>query len=814
MTANCFHCGLPVPVDMADKFKVKIQHNEQAMCCAGCQAVAQLIVDSGMESYYRFRTGMAPTGRTPVPEFLAQIRTYDIPAVQERFVTHDEDDISEVSIILEGITCAACIWLNEQYLSGLPGVIRVRINYASHRARIRWYHSRITLSEIIEAVSRIGYLAHPYDPQRQQAVLEQERQGLLRRLGIAGLLGMQVMILAVALYTGNWWGMEPRIEVFFEWASLLFTLPVLLYAARPFYSNALADLRRRSVGMDVPVSLGILTAFLASVWATVIQQGEVYFDSVVMFVFFLLVARYFELIARRRSSSVTDAMVHLVPAVATRITLENNRRTEHTIAVADLQYNDLIQVKAGQNIPVDGILEDGQSSIDESLLTGESLPVQRTVGDEVIAGSINMRNPILIRVKKAGQGTLLSTILDMLEQAQSERPAISRMADRIAGRFISGILIIAAIVSIYWWHQGVEDWIAITVAVLVVTCPCALSLATPVAMSAATGRLTQLGLLVVKGHSIETLARADHFIFDKTGTLTEGKMKLIDCIPLAAIDRQTCLGMAAAIEAASEHPIANAITTAAGGHKLPLAEKIENHPGRGMSGIIDGQHWYLGNREFIKQSAGLDSQAFETIRPAGHPSASEVWLARRGQLYALLLTGDQPRAGAAALIAKIRAMGRRISIISGDNEAAVKALAANLGIHTWRAQALPQDKLSAISDYQQQGEVVAMTGDGINDAPVLARAQISIAMGGGTQLASVNSDMILLSDRLEHLIDGLDIATRAMRIVKQNIAWALLYNIGTVPAAAMGYIPPWLAAIGMSASSLIVVGNSMRLLRK
>ena len=233
-----------------------------------------------------------------------------------------------------------------------------------------------------------------------------------------------------------------------------------------------------------------------------------------------------------------------------------------------------------------------------------------------------------------------------------------------------------------------------------------------------------------------------------------------------------------------------------------------------MSGIIDGQYWYLGSREFIDRSAGIDTQAFETIRPAAYPSASEVWLARRGQLYALLLTGDQPRAGAGALIGKIRAMGRRISIISGDNEAAVKALATNLGIQTWRAQALPQDKLSAISDYQQQGEVVAMTGDGINDAPVLARAQISIAMGGGTQLASVSSDMILLSDRLEHLIDGLDIATRAMRIVKQNIAWALLYNIGAVPAAAMGYIPPWLAAIGMSASSLIVVGNSMRLLHK
>lgn len=813
MPENCFHCGLPVPDDVGEQFKVTIQNHEEAMCCAGCQAVAQAIVDSGMESYYQFRTDKAPTGKELVPEFLTQIKAYDIPAVQDRFVTVDEGDVSQVSLILEGITCAACIWLNEQYLSSLPGVIKVQINYTSHRARIRWDHTKISLSEIIEAVSRIGYLAHPYDPKRQQAVVEQERKNLLRRIGVAGLLGMQVMTLAVALYTGSWWGMEPQFEVFFEWASLIFTIPVLLYAAQPFFKNAISDLKRRTVGMDVPISLGISIAFLASVWSTIVRHGEVYFDSVVMFTFFVLIARYFELVARRHTSEATDAMVRLIPAVATRLTGSAGRYIEEIIAVAELKIDDLVLVKPGENIPADGVIESGQSSVDESLLTGESLPVSREVGDDVIGGSINMHSPIHVRIKKVGQGTLLSTILDMLDQANSEKPGISMLADRIAGKFVLGILFLAAIVSIYWWQQGVENWIAITVSVLVVTCPCALSLATPVAMSAATGRLTQIGLLTIKGHSIETLTQVDHFIFDKTGTLTEGKMKLIHIDAVGGISSNEALYVAAALESSSEHPIARAITRALGEEKVHAATNIENIPGKGITGYIDGQQWWLGNRDYIEASARIDQSAFSQGIMKDDFS-SEIWLASDGELCARLLIGDQIRVGAGALIKNIQISGREVSVISGDNELAVKSLADMLDVDSWQSQALPEDKLDTISRLQQEGKVVAMVGDGVNDAPVLARAQVSIAMGSGTQLASVSSDMVLLSDRLEHLIDGLAISSKAMRIVKQNISWALFYNIGAVPAAAMGFVPPWLAAIGMSTSSLIVVGNSMRLLRR
>jgi len=803
MTDNCFHCGLPVPDDL--DLHVKILGEDRAMCCAGCQAVAQAIVDTGMESYYQYRTETAPTGKELVPEFLSQIKSYDIPAVQDRFVKQDDGDLSEVSLILEGITCAACIWLNERYLSSLQGVVDVQINYASHRARIRWDDAQIKLSEIIEAVSRIGYLAHPYDPHRQQEIVERERKSLLRRIGIAGVLGMQVMVLAVALYTGSWWGIEEDFQLFFRWASLLFTIPVITYAASPFFTNAWADIKRRTVGMDVPVSLGIGIAFISSLWATISQHGEVYFDAVVMFTFFLLTARYFELIARRHTSEATDAMVRLQPTVATRLSADNQ---ESIVAVADLEVDDLLLVRPGENVPADGIVIDGQTSVDESLLTGESLPVDKEQRSTVIGGSINMTSPFTMQVTRLGKGAVLSTILDMLDQATSEKPAISRFADRIAARFVVTILLLATVVAVYWWSHGDPEWIAITVSVLVVTCPCALSLATPVAMSAATGRLTQLGLLTMKGHSIETLAQVDHFVFDKTGTLTKGQMVLTDVQSLDDdYDEATILQIAASLEAGSEHPIAQAIIDK---NSLPnnLANNISNQPGGGVIGTIKGQQWYLGTQALIKGHVELDLPQLSDSRPS-----TTIWLANDTRPIACLYFSGQLRAGALPLIQSLQAKGKEISIVSGDNEAAVKTIASDLTVDHYLSQALPDDKLNYIDKLQSESTIVAMLGDGINDAPVLARAQVSIAMGSGTQLASISADMMLLSDRLEHLIDALMVSQKTMRIVKQNIAWALAYNISAVPAAAMGYIPPWLAAIGMSASSLIVVGNSLRILK-
>ena len=800
---TCFHCGLPVPEGL--NINVEIDGTPQPMCCHGCEAVAQAIVDSGMDSYYRFRTENAATAREVVPAFLEQLKAYDNPAVQKRFV-HEQDKLSEVSLILEGIVCAACVWLNERHLAALPGVVDVSINYTNHRALVRWDPEKITLSEILESISRIGYLAHPYDPDRQQRIIEKERKQQLRRIGLAGVLGMQVMILAVALYTGDWWGMDDAFRSFFRWTSLLITIPVLLFASRVFFTSAWRDLKSRRVGMDVPVSLGIGIAFIASVAHTIQGEGEIYFDSVVMFTFFLLTARYFEMTARKRSTEATEALVSLQPAVAAKLVRVDGKDEEHAVPVAELEPGDRVLVRPGDTVPTDGVIESGASGIDESLITGESLPVTKSAGDDVIGGSINTESPLIVRITHVGADTVLAAIQRLLDKAQSEKPAIARLADRIASKFVMVILSIAALVALFWLSRGSPDWLPITIATLVVTCPCALSLATPTAITAASGQLAKLGLLPARGHALETLARASHFVFDKTGTLTVGNIRLSGTRTLADLPEQDCLEIASAIEAHSEHPIAKSFL-----HACPQsprqAEAVSNTPGHGMSGTVDGREWFLGKPDYIAQHCG------DTVTVEDDGGRTQVLLADREKIYAVFSFEDELHEDAAELIARLKRAGKPVMLLTGDNLSAAQHIAGATGISEVHANLKPGDKLEHIKALQQHGAMVVMTGDGVNDAPVLAGADVSIAMGTGSQLAAASADFILLSPRVSTIYTGYRLAVRTLAIIRQNLAWAIGYNILAVPAAAMGYIQPWLAAIGMSASSLVVVLNALRLSR-
>ena len=807
--SGCFHCGLPVPAD--SHYKVSIQGTERAMCCPGCQAVAEAIVDGGMEEYYQYRTEPAEQGRELVPDFLQQSLAYDLDAVQDSFVRHhasEQGDLREADLILEGITCAACIWLNERHLAALVGVKSVAVNYSTRRARIEWNNDKIKLSEILEAITRIGYLAHPYDPSRQQQLLEDERKQQLRRLGLAGVLGMQVMMIAVALYLGDFFGMEAQFEKFFYWISLGLTLPVMLYSAQPFFRAAFRDIKHGQAGMDVPVSIGISVAFAGSIWSTFNGHGEVYYDSVVMFVFFLLTGRYFELVARKRSSESSDALVHGIPAVATRI----NNNEELLVTVAELNVGDIVRVKPGETFPADGFVIEGRSSIDESLLTGESMPIPIEVGRTVIGGSINVESPLLIKLEKIGQDTILSGVIRLLERAQTEKPRITKLADKTAAWFVLAVLVLAVSVATYWWNEGVAIWLPITIAVLVVTCPCALSLATPTAVTAATSRLTSQGLLTTRGHALETLAKASHFIFDKTGTLTEGKLELVTAKILSDASESECLTWAAALETSSEHPVARALCNAAESSAI-VASDVINTPGAGLTGIISGKSFFLGTEKYILEKTGLSlpEQQLNILRDQGH---TVVALADENQCHALFAMGDRLRKDAAQLISQLKSSERNIVLLSGDHSVAVARVAKQVGIDDWQAECLPADKLKAVTELQHQGAVVAMIGDGINDAPVLAAAQVSIAMAGGTQLAAASADMLLLSNDLTAISEGRTTAQRMLLIIKQNLVWAIAYNALALPAAALGYVAPWMAAIGMSASSLFVVANALRLLRK
>jgi P-type Cu2+ transporter len=805
MSANCFHCGLEIPQEV--DLSVEIDNQPRQMCCAGCQAVAQAIVENNLTDFYRYRTENAPTAKNLIPEALQKLQIYDNPEIQKRFVREAGEHLKEASLILEGITCAACIWLNEKHLKSLKGILNVQINYTTHRARVQWNDQQIKLSEILQAISAIGYFAHPYDPAKQQALLDKERRQQLRRVGVAGVLSMQVMMTSVGLYAGDYYGIEHEFRVLFYWVNLLMTIPVLLYSAYPFYQNAWRDLKQKQLGMDVPVSLGIWLAFLGSVWETIFHGQHVYYDSVTMFVFLLLLGRYFELMARHRSAQASESLVQMLPAMANLI----KENTIEIIAVAELKIGDIVLIKAGESIPADGKVINGQSSVNEALLTGENLPLLKKEGDQLIAGTINIESPLQMRVEKLGDDTVLSHILRLLERAQSEKPYITQIADKIAAWFVVSILFLAVIVAWYWWTVNPALWLPITLAVLVVTCPCALSLATPVAITAATGTLTKHGLLTTRGHALETLARATHFVFDKTGTLTDGNLQLLKTHLHGDLNERQVLEIAGALEQHSEHPIAKAILKVIS-KEIPKAEQVINQAGAGLQGIVNGETYYLGTAEFLEQNNITISQHLrEELQLAGD---TLVWLANTKQICAAFALSDHLREGAFELVQNLQKSGIKTLLLTGDHEQSAKKVAQAVGITDIGFQLSPDDKLQKVKELQNNGAIVAMLGDGVNDAPVLAAAQISIAMGSGTQVARASADMILLSENLQQLQIGLQTARKTLRIIHQNLWWALGYNVFVLPAAMMGFIVPWIAGVGMAGSSLLVVFNALRLTEK
>ena len=780
-----------------------IDGKERPMCCAGCEAVAEAIVASGLTGFYRHRSEKSPQARELVPDFLRQIQIYDNPDVQKTFVRAGEGDMREASLILEGIVCAACVWLNERHLSRLAGVQSVSINYTTHRARVSWDDSVIQLSDILESISHIGYMAHPYDPNRQQALLEAERKKQIRKLGVAGLLGMQVMMIAIALYGGEAWGIDRDYRQVFRWISLFLTVPVIAYAGAGFFQSAWRDLKRGVVGMDVPISLGIGFAFVGSVWNTLRGAGHVYYDSVVMFIFFLLIGRYFELVARKKAAEETERIALMAPATATRLLPDGG---DEVIPVAELQASDRVLVKPGDTVPADGVVLEGRSSVDESILTGEPLPVMKTPGAELTGGSVNTESPLVMEVRATGDRTVLSQILALIDRAQSDKPAIARLADRSASWFVMGVLLLAAGTGVYWWLNAPAQWLPITLSVLVVTCPCAFSLATPTAITAATGRLTGLGLLITRGSALETIARASHFVFDKTGTLTEGRPELEATRLLSDLDEDDVLRIAAALEKQSEHPLAKSLRRAAGDASLPPVREVKAEAGGGVQALVDGQSYAIGNRRWALQALGQPV-------PGDDVDNDGVWLVDEQGAVALFTFRDQLRPGAQRLVAELQAMGKQVWLLTGDQRASAEEIAQKLGVDHVQWALTPADKLDRVKNLQSQGALVAMVGDGVNDAPVLAGADVSIAMGGGTQLAVATADMVLLGEDLDKLRTGIVTAWRSMKIIRQNLLWALGYNVLALPLAAMGYIQPWLAAVGMSASSLIVVLNALRLTR-
>lgn len=805
----CYHCGLPMPDD-AD-FPVQIRGVRREMCCVGCQAVAQAIVENGLEDYYTSRDAMPESPREAMPAVLDQLLMFDHAEFQKSFVRELGEHEREASLILEGITCSACVWLNERHIGQLPGVTGVDVNYATRRARVRWDTSRIKLSDILSAITAIGYRAYPYDAAKHEELAKKERREALWRVWVAGFGMMQVMMYAIPVYIAGEGEMPMDIETLIRWASLVLTLPVVLYSSSPFFKGAWRDLKLRRVGMDVPVALGIGVAFVASVWATVTQTGEVYFDSVAMFVFFLLGGRYLEMTARQKAVSVSEALAKLLPAFCQRLLGFPGNREPEQVVVSDLRPGDVVLVRPGDTIPADGRVLEGHSNANEALLTGESRPVAKQSGDSVTGGSINMESPLFIQVEQVGEATRLSAIIRLMERAAAEKPRIVEMADRIAQWFVACLLFFAVLVALGWYLVDPSRALWITVSVLVVTCPCALALATPISLTVAAGALAKDGLLVTRGHAVETLARATHFVFDKTGTLTKGEM----CLQEVAVqrgERLEVLSLAAALERASEHPLALAIRRGVEGGELPTAEDVRTEAGMGLEGVVSGRCLRIGRPDYVAALAGAGAVPW----PEGWQESGDTVVALGDQegVLAFFRIGDELRQEARELVADLQAAGRQVILMSGDAEAVAQRVGRSLGIADVRAAMSPQAKRDAVLALQEAGAVVAMVGDGVNDAPVLAQAQVSVAMGAGSQLARTQADLLLLSENLEYLRRGVRRSRFSMQVIRQNLLWSFSYNFLALPLAALGHVTPWAAGIGMSASSLLVVMNALRIQRK
>ena len=795
----CFHCGQPVPENFTST--VTIQDEPRDMCCTGCEAVAKAIVANNLVDFYNHRTDKSNTPDNLVPAELRDLQIYDDDNLQKNFVrTEAGGAIREASLILEGIVCAACVWLNEKHVLSLKGVISFNVNYSTHRASLKWDNDQIQLSDILKAITNIGYHAHPFDAGRLETLQKQEKSKALRRIAIAGIGMMQVMMLAISLYIGESGDMSDSMRNFLRWTSLVITTPVLFFASRIFFTSAWRDIKRWQLGMDVPVAIAMGAAYTASVWATVTQTGEVYFDSVTMFTFFLLTGRYLEMIARHKAGQVAEALVRLVPATATRV----KEGKQETVAVSELELGDTLLIKPGETVPADGTVTDGVSSINESLLTGESLPVSKKVGSPLIGGTVNIESPLLMQVEKLGDSTVLSGIIRLLERAQSEKPNLARLVDKVAVWFVSLLLIIAIAVFAIWSVVSPSDAFWITLSVLVVTCPCALSLATPAALTAATGALTERGILTTRGHALETLAKLTHIVFDKTGTLTHGHLKVAEVQLLGGENKAQVESLAAGIESSSEHPIAQAIIALSESPKIFSGQVSES--GKGVEGLYEKQQYRLGTYTYVSSLVG------NTKPPTSHDTATtQIYLGRKGEWLASFTLVDEIRKEAAGVIQSLKKQGLKVSLLSGDSQLAVDGVAKQLGIKNAIGDLLPENKLQHLQKLQTQGEIVAMVGDGVNDAPVLASANVSLAMGNGSQLAQASADMVLLSENLAQLPTAVDISRKMQAIIRQNFAWAIAYNVVAIPLAAMGLILPWMAAIGMSISSLLVVLNALRL---
>jgi Cu2+-exporting ATPase len=800
----CWHCGEPLPT--GDVLYATIAGQARALCCQGCKAAAEWIEQLGLGDYYRLRTAPA---QKPSPYSNGNNssdnadRAWSRPEVARHVVRELGASRCETMLLIEGVRCSACVWLIERALGTLAGVVSVQVNVAARRARIVWRDSEISLPKILGQLSRTGYRALPLDAKALDDVRRRESRDALKRLAVAGLGAMQAMMFATVLYLSGADSIDRSTIDLFRWFGFLVAIPVVFYSAQPFFAGALRCLKARRLGMDVPVALGIAIIFSASLIEALRGDGDVYFDSVSMFVFFLLAGRYLEMSARHRAGHLTDALARLTPSCADR------RRADGTlerVGIHELQPGDCIQVGEGGIVPADGVLLSERCQVDEAILTGESEFVTKRRNDSLIAGSVLVDGMVEMRVRRIGAETALAGIAALVERAQAQRPQLAQAGERTTRHFVARVLVLTAATVAVWSFFDPSRAFGAALAVLVVSCPCAFALAVPAAITRALAVLARRGVLVVNPDAIQSLAEATHIVFDKTGTLTEPHLALVDVESLNGASRHEALRLAASLARASRHPVARAIESA---HLdgalvesgLDAAIDVSSRTGFGISGTVAGRELRLGRADFALPG--------EQVMTSIHAGA--VILADADGPIAAFNLNERLRPNTAAAVEALRTQGLSIFIASGDAATKVADIAARLGIVDWRARQLPADKLDLLTQLRASGARVIAVGDGVNDAPVLAGSDVAIALAGGADLAQTSSDVVLAGGRLDAIAPARVLARQTLAILKQNQRWAMIYNLTAVPLAALGFVPPWLAALGMSLSSLCVILNAMRI---
>jgi Cu2+-exporting ATPase len=814
--AQCFHCGDALP---AQPLTAVVAGRDRGFCCTGCAAAACWIADADLGDYYRLRQRDAARVGTEAVDYAGWDRA-DVLAEHSVAVEGGDGqrDVREITLLTDGMRCAACAWLIDRALTRDPGVREVAANAITGRIRIVWDSARTPLSSLLARLAALGYRPSLATGETRERERRRERNRWLLRLGVAGLGAMQAMMYAEALYLDTAGEMSAATRDFFRWIAFLVSTPVVFYAGWPFLEGMWRELRGRRLGMDTLIAGSTLLAYFASLFETLRGGTHVWYDAAVMFVFLLLVARMLEQRARGIASAQVDALARARPALATR---ERGDGSAEQVPLNALAVGDIVRVAVGEGVPADGEVLDADTAFDESLLTGESEPVAKTAGATAWAGSLCRERPARLRVLRTGAETRLSQLTRLVERAQAQRPPIARIADRIAGWFVT-VLILAAIAVYAWWRMhDPSRAFEVALAVLVVSCPCALSLAVPAALAAAHGALARRGVLALRGEALDVLARADRIVFDKTGTLSDRQPRIATIETFAGIEAAGALAIASALERDSGHPLAAAFLAAdADAGQPPLqAQDVRAEPGQGISGRIDGRDWRLGRARWATafDGAPIDHEQIDDRRTEGRGIDDEaaLWLGDGRRACARFVLRETARPEAGAALHGLRVQGLRVSLCSGDAEVAVARLATEVGIDAdprhVRARQTPEDKLAYVRERQQAGEVVAMVGDGINDAPVLAGADVSLALADGAALAQRAADFVVAGGDLRRIPQAVALARRARRIVRQNLAWALAYNLLALPLAATGQVTPWIAALGMALSSLLVTLNALRL---